>query len=450
MTLFPFSYPFSPQFFYQFCVQRCAQVAALVCPGQLLVTRFLRGLLFCSAVLGAGWLNFGSVAMASEDDHHNEHTAEPAKGPHGGRLLTQDHFAVEVSIYETGVEPELRLYFYQDHQPLIPTSITAKVQLNRLGEASDTINFTPELDYLLGDQVIREPHSFAVAVSASYQGKTFAWDYESFEGRTVLSDRSVAKAGIVLEQATAGHIRTQLHLFGVVAAIAEQQFQVGAAYSGIVQSLAVKVGDKVTKGQLIAKVQNPATLKSYPIHAPAAGEVTATLVNVGSKVTEQTLVEISDLSSVYVEMSAFPGDTEQLKINNPFVVSDLHGHQLANSSISYIAPQMTGGHIARARGVIANPGGHWRPGMHVKTDVTVATVDAPLVIKKSALQQWNDKTVIFIRVGDTFEIRMPQLGRADDTQVEVLSGVPQGASYATINSFILKADVLKSGASHDH
>jgi cobalt-zinc-cadmium efflux system membrane fusion protein len=58
--------------------------------------------------------------------------------------------------------------------------------------------------------------------------------------------------------------------------------------------------------------------------------------------------------------------------------------------------------------------------------------------------------VIFIKVGDEFEIRMPQLGRADDTQVEVLSGVPLGVQYATTNSFILKADVMKSGASHDH
>jgi cobalt-zinc-cadmium efflux system membrane fusion protein len=149
-------------------------------------------------------------------------------------------------------------------------------------------------------------------------------------------------------------------------------------------------------------------------------------------------------------MSAFPSDTEQLKLGQQFLVKDLHGHQAAVSQISYIAPQMTGGHIARARGVLANPDGHWRPGMHVKTDVTVATVDAPLVIKKSALQLWNGKTVIFIKVGDEFEIRMPQLGRADDTQVEVLSGVPLGVQYATTNSFILKADVMKSGASHDH
>lgn len=407
------------------------------------------------AVVAVVLTSFAGVAGAGEHDEHSEaHTEEPAKGPHGGRLFIKDQFAVEVSIYETGVEPELRLYFYQDGKPMPTTALHATIQanvtLNRLGEVAETIHFTPELDYLLGDKIIREPHSFAVEVAVRYQEKSYNWHYDAFEGRTVLSERSVAKAGIELAQVGPGQIRTQLHLFGVVAAIPEQQYQVGAAYSGIVQNMEVKVGDQVKKGQLLAQLQNPATLKNYSISAPASGEVTATFVNVGSKVSEQPILEISDLSSVYVEMSAFPGDTEQLKTGDIFEVKDLHGHQSAQSSIRYIAPQMTGGHIARARGVIANNDGYWRPGMHVKTDVTVATIDAPMVIKQSALQQWNGKTVIFIRVGDTFEIRMPVLGRADDTQVEVLSGVPAGASYATRNSFILKADVLKSEASHDH
>lgn len=422
--------------------------------GKLAATRLLLLVIFMLGVTNPVFAGPGDHA-AHTDDHADEHAAkELSKGPQGGRLLRQDHFAVEVSIYETGVEPELRLYFYQDEQPILATDLNSKLQANvtlqRLGEAAETIHFTPELDYLLGDTIIREPHSFAVELAVQYQGKRYHWQYESFEGRTRLSDRSVAKAGIALEQVAAGQIRTQLHLFGVVSAIPEQQYQVGAPYAGIVQNMAVKVGDQVKKGQVLAQLQNPATLKNFSIVAPASGEVTATFVNVGSKVSEQPIVEISDLSTVYVEMSAFPGDTEQLKLGDAFAVNDLHGHQATQSRISYIAPQMTGGHIARARGVIANHDGHWRPGMHVKTDVTVAIVDAPMVIKKSALQQWNDKTVIFIRVGDTFEIRMPKLGRADDTQVEVLSGVPVGASYATTNSFILKADVLKSGASHDH
>lgn len=398
-------------------------------------------------------LFISSPAQASadhQDDDHAHTEAEPAKGPQGGRLLSQGDFALEVTIYETGVEPELRLYGYQKGKAIQAEALKVEVKLQRLGETAELIRFSPELNYLLGDAMIREPHSFEVLIHASYQGKNYEWHYDSFEGRTQLSERSIKKAGIALDYTQPGKIQTQLHLFGVVAAVPEQQYQVGAAYAGVLQQLAVKVGDKVSKGQLLARVQNPASLKNYAIYAPAAGEITASYVSVGAKVSEQPLVEISDFSSVYVEMSAFPSDTEQMKTGDRFLVKDLHGHQSAVSQISYIAPQMTGGHIARARGVLANPDGFWRPGMHVKTDVTVATVDAPLVIKKSALQLWNGKTVIFIKVGDQFEIRMPQLGRADDTQVEVLSGVPLGVQYATENSFILKADVMKSGASHDH
>lgn len=411
------------------------------------ISKFLSVLCLSSALFVT------APVFASGEHHEDEHghaEAQPAKGPHGGRLLTQDDVALEVTIYETEVEPELRVYLYQHGEPVKTTQLELQVTLQRLGEPAELINFSPELDYWLGDTVIREPHSFAVEISASYQGKNFEWHYDSFEGRTALSERSVEKAGIEQEQTQPGQIQTQLHLFGVVAPVPEQQYQVGAAYAGVVQQLAVKVGDKVTKGQLVATVQNPVSLKNYSVFAPASGEVTAKYISVGAKVSEQPLIEISDFSSVYIEMSAFPSDTEQLKLGQKFLVKDLHGHQSAQSQISYIAPQMTGGHIARARGVLANTDGHWRPGMHVKTDVTVATVDAALVIKKSALQLWNGKTVIFIRVGDVFEIRMPELGRADDTQVEVLSGVPLGVQYATTNSFILKADVMKSGASHDH
>jgi membrane fusion protein, heavy metal efflux system len=411
------------------------------------ISRFLSILCLSSALFVT------APVFASGEHHEDEHghaEAEPAKGPHGGRLLTQDDFALEVTIYETEVEPELRLYLYQNGEPIKTSELKLQVTLQRLGEQAELVNFSPELDYWLGDTVIREPHSFEVEISASYQGKNFEWHYDSFEGRTELSERSVQKAGIELQQTQPGQIHTQLHLFGVVAPVPEQQYQVGAAYAGVVQQLAVKVGDKVAKGQLLATVQNPVSLKNYNVFAPASGEVTAKYVSVGTKVSEQPIVEISDFSSIYIEMSAFPSDTEQLKLGQEFLVKDLHGHQSAVSQISYIAPQMTGGHIARARGVLANPDGHWRPGMHVKTDVTVATVDAALVIKKSALQLWNGKTVIFIKVGDVFEIRMPELGRADDTQVEVLSGVPLGVQYATTNSFILKADVMKSGASHDH
>ena len=47
-------------------------------------------------------------------------------------------------------------------------------------------------------------------------------------------------------------------------------------------------------------------------------------------------------------------------------------------------------------------------------------------------------------------MRMLELGREDDKLVEVLGGLEVGEVYVYENSFLIIADVLKSGASHDH
>jgi cobalt-zinc-cadmium efflux system membrane fusion protein len=58
--------------------------------------------------------------------------------------------------------------------------------------------------------------------------------------------------------------------------------------------------------------------------------------------------------------------------------------------------------------------------------------------------------VVFAKYGNTFEVRMVELGESNGEYVEVLSGIKPGTEYVTENSFLLKADVLKDGASHDH
>ena len=45
---------------------------------------------------------------------------------------------------------------------------------------------------------------------------------------------------------------------------------------------------------------------------------------------------------------------------------------------------------------------------------------------------------------------MLDLGRQDDEYIEVLGGLEPGTRYVTENSFVLKADIEKSGATHDH
>jgi cobalt-zinc-cadmium efflux system membrane fusion protein len=103
-----------------------------------------------------------------------------------------------------------------------------------------------------------------------------------------------------------------------------------------------------------------------------------------------------------------------------------------------------------ARVVLPNETGFWRPGLFVSGAVTVAQTDVPLAVRRTALQTFRDWTVVFQKFGDSYEIRPVTLGRRDATWAEVLDGLAPGAEYVSINSFVIKADIEKSGAKHDH
>jgi cobalt-zinc-cadmium efflux system membrane fusion protein len=86
----------------------------------------------------------------------------------------------------------------------------------------------------------------------------------------------------------------------------------------------------------------------------------------------------------------------------------------------------------------------------VHATVQLPPHDAALAVKNAGLQAFRDFTVVFAQVGDTYEVRMLELGRTDGTFSEVLGGLDAGERYVAANSFLIKADAMKSGASHDH
>ncbi|MFN2289022.1 MAG: secretion protein HlyD, partial [Chromatocurvus sp.] len=67
--------------------------------------------------------------------------AAPEKGPHGGRMLREGDFAIELAIFETGVPPEFRVWVTRNGQPVSPTAVDLQVRLTRLGDVVDDIGF---------------------------------------------------------------------------------------------------------------------------------------------------------------------------------------------------------------------------------------------------------------------------------------------------------------------
>ena len=136
-----------------------------------------------TTILLVGWilLSPSDYTDQQKPDLHNkaqEHgqiEEEITKGPHGGRLLSEDDFSLEVTIFETGLPPEFRVYVYDKDQPIVPDNIKLTIQLKRLGNVVDHIQFIPQQDYLRGDTVVYEPHSFEVTAKAIYKGNPYSW-----------------------------------------------------------------------------------------------------------------------------------------------------------------------------------------------------------------------------------------------------------------------------------
>ncbi len=136
---------------------------------------------------------------------------------------------------------------------------------------------------------------------------------------------------------------------------------------------------------------------------------------------------------------------------NRHVTLEIEGaEQPVSSIVSFIEPNVRDDQARIVWVEVADPDRRLTTGSFVKARINVANIDVPLAVKKVGLQGFRDFTVVYAKVGEQYEVRMLELGREGGEWIEVLGGLEPGTEYVTENSFILKADIEKSGASHDH
>ncbi len=409
----------------------------------------------CAAATAAALLMAvaGCGARETADGAHEAGgaTEEFVRGPHRGRMLRDGDFAVELTIFEEGVPPEFRAYVYEDDQPLPPGDIRLTVELGRLGGTVDRFAFAPEGDFLRGDGVVKEPHSFDVRIAAMRNGRTSSWTYASYEGRVQIAADKAEAAQIVVEVAGSAAIREQLVLTGTIQANPARMAKVRARFPGVMREVRKGLGDVVVAGEVLATVQSNESLETYPVTSPVAGVVLLRNAVAGEATGEEPIFVVGDLSKLWAELDVFGRDLTRIKPGQAVRVASLDERQATESVIAAISPMtMHASQSVRARVVLDNAQGLWRPGQFVHGAVTVAETRAPLAVRNSALQRFRDFTVVFAQVGDVYEVRMLELGKTDGVWTEVLGGLEPGERYVTGNSFLIKADIDKSGASHDH
>jgi membrane fusion protein, heavy metal efflux system len=454
------------------------------------------------------------------------------RGPHNGRLLSDGPLQVEITIYEEGVPPQFRVYaFDAATKPVPPRDVTLQIELARLGGRVDRIAFVPEADYLRGQAVVEEPHSFDVKVMAQHAGRSHQWTYSQVEGKVTMADDVVRSAGIEILTAGPRTMVTTLELPGEVKADTTKVAHVVPRLHGVVLEVRKQQGDGVRRGDLMAVINSreladakgayieashhseftaaalkreeslwikkisaereylqakreyeearlaedlagqkliaigvpaaslPSVLQSsreslsrFEIRAPLDGTVTERDITVGEAVTaDETIFVIADLSSVWVEVTVYAKDMTAVRQGQEVTVRSTDLDREATGKITYIGPLVgETSRAATARLAIRNPDRQWRPGMFVSVVLVRETTTIPVAVSTEGIQTFRDWQVVFVRYGDMFEGRPLELGRSDGKWVEVKSGLTAGERYAGTNSFAVKAEIGKLGATHDH
>ena len=215
------------------------------------------------------------AACGSSSEPAEEHgeEGEPAKGPHNGRLLKDGDFAVEITIFEDGVPPQFRVYPTKDGKPVDAKTVQLTVTLKRLGGEVNTFPFKAEKDYLTGQGVVEEPHSFDVEVVAVEGGKRHVWRYASPEGRTRITADAAKAGGIEIETVGPATIGETRELYGTVQLATTARSEIRGQFPGRIVSVTKQVGDTVKRGQLLARIESSESLQVYPVYSTVSGVV---------------------------------------------------------------------------------------------------------------------------------------------------------------------------------
>lgn len=270
--------------------------------------------------------------------------------------------------------------------------------------------------------------------------------------RVELDDDQIERAGIGLGTSGADPIVGVLRVRGQISLNRDAVTELAPRFGGTVESLSKGLGDRVRRGESVARVESSATRAQIDLRSGIDGVVTSIRAGRGSYASSaEPLVVIADLSKVWAEFRVPERDAAALEPGDPVKMKESLGAHATTGTIGFISPTVdedTQSVVVRA--VLANDDGTWRPGTFIEAEIETGTTNAAVAVTRNALHDMDGKTVVFVREAEHFEPRAVSIGAVGRDLAEVTSGLKAGETYASTNSYVVKAELLKSSAAHEH
>ncbi len=268
-----------------------------------------------------------------------------------------------------------------------------------------------------------------------------------------LSPEAIANAKLAFGLAAPRDIAVTADAPGEVHLDLERVFEVRPRYPGVIRELPRRLGQHVSRGDLLAVVQGNESLSDYEIRSPLSGTVVSRTAIAGQAVDHETvMMTVADLSTVWVDFAVYPQHVDRVRPGLPVRVTATGREDLsADARVSYVGPMLEQDtRVSSARVVLPNAGGRWPPGLFVTVRLELERVRAAVAVPDGAIVRMREGAAVFRVHGDRFELTPVQPGRSDGRFTEIVSGLAAGDSVVTANAFVLKSELGKGEAGHEH
>jgi cobalt-zinc-cadmium efflux system membrane fusion protein len=186
-----------------------------------------------------------------------------------------------------------------------------------------------------------------------------------------------------------------------------------------------------------------ASFVRYEISSPIDGTIVEKHIVLGEVLKEDSSPFIvADLSAVWCNLNVHQKDLPYIRTGQPVMITA--GKLQSQGVIMYISSTVheeTRTVVARIE--ISNADGRWRPGLFATASVVIDDVNVPVCVPKESVIMLDAKDCIFIETDKGFESQAVTLGRANDINVEIVSGLNPGQTYVTKGAFTLKSELNK-------
>jgi cobalt-zinc-cadmium efflux system membrane fusion protein len=188
-------------------------------------------------------------------------------------------------------------------------------------------------------------------------------------------------------------------------------------------------------------------LSRFELRSPASGRVIERSVAVGESVDpNDELFLLADLSTMWLVADAYERDLSLLGRGHPvlFTVDGMPGMSF-EGKVSWISSQVDDRtRTIRVRADLPNPKRLLRAKMFGKARIVVRDQAEVVTIPGTSVQTDGCCQIVFTQAsGTTFQPRKVALGASGNGFVEILSGLQEGESVASVGSFLMKTEILK-------